>query len=132
MRIKIALFTLLFISKTEATPLPFVDPPLLTSSRSWSYTSSLLMALKTEAYTNLAALKRYPEEDRKKQLLIQNKLCDINKIIEETQEFMEINKNFYRDTFSEMFISLNQEKSEIALKLESDCKILRKELSNLN
>lgn len=45
---------------------------------------------------------------------------------------MEINKNFYRDTFSEMFISLNQEKSEIALKLESDCKILRKELSNLN
>lgn len=42
MRVKIALLTLLFISNAKATPLPFVDPPLSSSSRSFLYTSALL------------------------------------------------------------------------------------------
>lgn len=130
MRVKIALLTLLFISNAKATPLPFVDPPLSSSSQSFLYTSALLMALKSEASMNLAALERYPGEGRKKQLLVQNKLCDINGIIQETEEFMIVNKKFYGDTFNEMFDSLNKQKNENLAKLEADCKVLSKELRN--
>ncbi len=81
---------------------------------------------------NLAALKRYPVEGRKKQLLVQNKLCDINRIIQETEEFMIVNKKFYGDTFNEMFDSLNRQKNENLAKLEADCKVLSKELRNFD
>lgn len=89
------------------------------------------MALKVETNTNLAALKRYPTEGLKKQLLIQTKLCDLRNVIDESMDFMKANRRFYKETYDEMYNSLADEKETVTMQLKDDCEVMRKQLNHL-
>ncbi|QDX16411.1 hypothetical protein C6W84_17043 (plasmid) [Acinetobacter baumannii] len=134
MKIKTTLLSLIIIfsiSTAQSSPLPFVEPPQATSSQAFLYISGLLMALKVETNTNLAALKRYPTEGLKKQLLIQTKLCDLRNVIDESMDFMKANRRFYKETYDEMYNSLADEKETVTMQLKDDCEVMRKQLNHL-